>query len=84
MVVLMLSVIRFDMSRNNVEICVCIWFGVSVCIVVVEVGIGNDVKNIVMISIVSDVGRLLSCVNSVVGIVMYVVLIVLVCIGVLL
>ncbi|MDR8997395.1 hypothetical protein FEP67_03526 [Burkholderia multivorans] len=65
------SAIRFETSRNSAEICARIWFGASVCIAAVDVGIGNDAKNIAITSMASDAGSASSCVNSVAGTIMH-------------
>ena len=41
-------------SKKTAEICARIWLGASICIAVVEIGIGNDAKNMAGTSSVTD------------------------------
>lgn len=54
-------------QQNIAEIWARIWFGASICIATVEVGIGEEAKNIAPTSSVSENAKLSTCVKATAG-----------------
>ncbi|MNV78919.1 hypothetical protein D3C71_1724440 [compost metagenome] len=56
-----------EISRNSAETCARIWLGGRICIAAVDVGIGNEAKNMAGSSKPTDSHKLSTCVNATAG-----------------